>query len=249
MKPLLYIVIRKTTDCTDDAVVRAQLPDGFAPLVDLWNDTFEMPYHSFRHRLKQIAEDNHAHVAGAATARLEDVPAGALIAPVDDDDWFAPEMATVVAANRTEGCRGYRWPSRFLEVPPNFDQWLGAWRRRLFPREPLRWLCTTNNYVIEKNPDVGAVVDSHIRASEWFGHNGAAVKVLDVPLSVQHRNLASQTALLFRSGTMMTRAKLLRRHRQYRALYARGPRRLPDWCLPWMRRMAELMQALRVRRG
>ena len=77
----------------------------------------------------------------------------------------------------------------------------------------------------------------------------AVVKVLDVPLSLQNRNLASQTALLFRSGVMMTRSRLVRRHRQYRALYAKPPRALPTWCRPPIAAMAELMQSLRLRRG
>ncbi|HXQ21859.1 MAG TPA: hypothetical protein VN812_09295 [Candidatus Acidoferrales bacterium] len=244
----MYIVVRRTTDWTNEAAVRAQLPAGFAPLVGLWNDTFDMPYHHFRQQLKQIAQANHAGVKGAMPATLQDVPPGALIAPVDDDDWFSPEMAKVVADNLDERHRGYRWPSRFLEVPPNFDQWLGAWRRRLFPSTPLRWLCTTNNYVIENIPGVGWIVDSHIQATEWFVQNDALVKVLDVPLSLQNRNLASQTALLFRSGVMMTRSKLLRRHRQYRALYARPSRALLAWYGPSIASMAALMQNLRVRR-
>jgi len=245
--PLLYIVVRMTTDWTNEATVRAQLPDGFAPLVDLWDDTFDMPYHCFRQQLKQIAQANHARVEGAVTAALEDVPRGALVAPVDDDDWFSPEMAKTVADDHDGRYHGYRWPSRFLEVPPTFDQWVGAWRRRLFPSTPLVWLCTTNNYVIEKTAGLGAVVRSHMKATEWFVQNEASVKVLDVPLSVQNRNLASQTALRFGTG-VMTRSTLLRRHRQYRALYAKGPRRLPVWCRPSIAAMADLMQAIQIRR-
>jgi len=244
----LYIVVRQTTDWTSEVTVRAQLADGFAPLIDLWNDTFDMPYHHFRQQLKQIAQANHARVEDAVTAALEDVPPGALIAPVDDDDWFSPELARVVADHQDARYHGYRWPSRFLEVPPTFGQWRGAWRRRLFPNAPRLWVCTTNNYVIANTRDVGPIVSSHVQASKWFEHNDALVKVLDVPLSLQNRNLASQTTLLFRTGAM-TRSKLLRRHRQYRALYAKVPRALPAWSLPSIASMAELMQALRVRRG
>lgn len=248
MPPLLYIVVRRTTDWTNEATVRAQLPDGFAPLVELWNDTFDMPYHHFRQRLKEIAQANLARVEAAQLAPLADVPPGALIAPIDDDDWFAPDMATTVSQHRDERHRGYRWQSRFLEVPPNFDQWLGAWRRYLIPSTPLRWLCTTNNYAIETFPEVAPVVDSHIKATEWFAENEGSVKVLDAALSMQNRNIASQTALLFRSGTMMTRAKLVRRHRQYRRLYRRAIRTLPAWCETPVAEMAELMRSVHVRR-
>jgi hypothetical protein len=245
--PPVHIVVRHTTDWSDEAGVRAQLPDGFAALVDLWNDVFEMPYHRFRVRLKEIAQANLACVEGAVVSDLEQVPPGALIVPVDDDDWFSPELARVLLESRAAGFQGYRWPSRFLEVPPNFDQWLGAWRRRLIPSTPLRWLCTTNNHAIANIDGVEAIVGSHLRATDWFTRNESLVKVLDVPLSLQNRNISSQTALLFRSGTMMTRSRLRRRHRQYRALYARPPRSLPPWCRPWIEQMADLMESLRLR--
>jgi len=247
VNPLLYIVVRKTTDWTNEVAVRAQLPSGFEPLVDLWNDTFEMPYHFFRQQLKDIARDNLAQVEGAVSTTLEKVPSGALIAPIDDDDWFSPDMARIVASSRENGYRGYRWPSRFLEVPPNFDQWLGAWRRWLIPSTPLTWLCTTNNHVVEKISEADRIIGSHVEATRWFVANEPLVKVLDVPLSVQNRNIASQTALLFKSGTMMTRSKLLRRRRQYRGLYRKLPRGLPEWSRLWIARMAGLMETLEPR--
>jgi hypothetical protein len=240
-------VVRRTTDWTSEATVRAQLDHGFAALIELWNDTFDMPYFEFRQRLKQIAQANHGRVEGAVAAALKDVPPGALIAPVDDDDWFSPEMASIVAAHLDARYRGCRWPSRFLEVPPDFAQWRGAWRRRLFPNAPLLWVCTTNNYVIENSPSADSIVRSHMTASKWFEENGTSVKVLDVPLSLQNRNLASQTTLLFRRG-LMTRSKLLRRHRQYRTLYSKALRAFPAWCQPSIASMAELMQTIQIRR-
>lgn len=244
----MYIVVRRTTDWTSEAVVRAQLPDGFAPLVELWNDTFDMPFHRFRYELKQITALNHSRVEGAVTAALEDVPEGALIAPTDDDDWFAPELAKALHDNREDQYSGYRWSSRFLEVPPNLDQRLGALRRKLFPSTPLRWICTTNNHAIVNRAGIGDLVASHIRASEWFSAHDAAVKALDVSLSLQNRNLSSQTTLLFRSGTTMTRWRLLLKYRQYKALYKKAPMPGLDWCHPYIARMAELMEELHLRR-
>ena len=244
LQPLLYIVVRRTTDWSDEAGVRAQLPDRFVPAVDLWNETFSVPYHQFRQKLKDIARENHAQVEGAVTATLDEVPEGALLAPVDDDDWFAPDMAGIVARAAAADRRAFRWSSRFLEVPPDFDQWLGVWRRRIFPSTPLTWVCTTNNYVLEKAPGIERFVDSHIRASEWFVEHSTAVTVLNEALSLHNRNLASQTALMFRGGRIITRSQLLRRHRQYRSLYARSAKRLPAWSVPWIGRMAELMESL-----
>jgi hypothetical protein len=245
---LLYIVVRRTTDWKNEAVFRAQLPPGFAALVELWNDTFDMPFHIFRDELKQIAALNHAHVEGAVTTSLEAVPDGALIAPTDDDDWFSPALAKVLHDDTVDRYQAYRWPSSFLEVPINLGHRLGLLRRQLFPATPPRWICTTNNYAITNRAGVGAVLASHIRASEWFGANEAAVKKLDVPLSLQNRNLASQTSLLFRRGRM-TQAALLRKYRKYTALYSSPRMPQLEWCRPYAARMAELMEALRLRRG
>jgi hypothetical protein len=54
--------------------------------------------------------------------------------------------------------------------------------------------------------------------------------------------------MLFRSGAEMTSARLRRRHRRYRALYARPPAAGLEWSRPYIERMADLMNDLRVRR-
>jgi len=244
--PLLYIVVRRTTDWRNEAGVRAQLPDRFVGAFDLWNATFDMPYHVFRCELKRIAALSHARVEGAVVAAFEDVPDGALIAPTDDDDWFAPALAREVLRNRVDSCEGYHWPSRFLEVPTDLRHRLALWRRRLSPGRPLGWICTTNNYVLAKREDCWPLLESHVRASEWFGQHAAAVKTLDRPLSLQNRNLASQTSLSMRRRTM-TRWKLVRKYREYRCLYARAVAPGLEWCRPYMALMAELMENLHVR--
>jgi len=245
--PLLYIVVRRTTDWRNEAGVRAQLPEGFARLVDLWNDTFDMPFHLFRYELKQIAELNHSRVEGAVVAAFEDVPEDALITPTDDDDWFAPDLAKVVDHNRVDHCSGYHWPSRFLEVPTHLRHRIALLRRVLFPGRPLGWICTTNNYVLAKRGDCWPLLRSHVRASDWFGQNAAAVKQLDVPLSLQNRNLASQTSLRFREGRM-TRWKLVCKYREYNRLYGRTSVAGLEWCRPYLARLTELMENLHLRR-
>ena len=245
----LYVVTRRTTDWDDEAAVRAQLPQNFEWLVDLWNATFTMPYFQFRAALKRITLDSHARIKGAVMANLEDVPEGGLIAPCDDDDWYAPHLAAVLRDTLEPGRIGCRWKSRWIEVPPDFPQWLGAWRRRIL-KTPQIWSCTTNNYAFVKCAATEGLEKDHIRATRWFDSHPDQIKVLGDSLSVANRNLASQTSLRFAgsSAAPMTAARLRFRHWRYRTIYARRPSKGLEWAAPYIAAMANLMGELRFRR-
>jgi hypothetical protein len=113
----IYIWVRATADWSDEAAVNAQLPPAFAGKVALWNRTFSIPYHRFRHRLCEIAARNHAAIAGAVRAGWDEIPDGALVVPVDDDDWFAPDLAARLTAAWRPGVEGIHWARDFLQVP------------------------------------------------------------------------------------------------------------------------------------
>jgi hypothetical protein len=240
---MIYFVVRQTTDWGNEAVVRGQIPDGFRSAVGLWDATFLTPYHVFRQDLKRIAGLSLSRVPGAVVAPRAEVPAGAIVVPTDDDDWFAPGLAAALDAAADGGRSGYFWPSAFLEVPISLGHRLGLIRRALFPRTPPKWLCTTNNYAVAMSPALAPLIDSHIEASRWFVAHPGGVKRLGGRLSVMNRTLASRTS--FRS--VRTQKDLLRKLRRYRALY-REP--LPPdlaWCEPYVAMMRELMDALRCR--
>ena len=106
---MIYIVVRKTTEWGNKAVVHAQLPEGLRYSVGLWNSTFTLPYHLFRQELARIARINRSRIAGALCAPLAEVPAGATVVPTDDDDWFSPELATTLeTASATTHLRSRR---------------------------------------------------------------------------------------------------------------------------------------------
>ena len=149
---MIYICVRQTLEWNDEVAFRAQLPPQFAPTVDLWNATFNLPYHLFRHRVRDIARLNLSAVRAATPARWEEVPEGELALAVDDDDWFAPGVAQAVQAVRHPDRSLYRWESAFLETPIDLGHRLHLYKRRIL-RTPPKWICTTNNYALVKTPE------------------------------------------------------------------------------------------------
>ena len=90
----IHIYIRRTLQWDNEAAVMAEIRDDLKPNVQLWNSLFNIPYHLFRHRVKLIAQANLEQVKNVSITNAEQVPQGAMIVPVDDDDWFSPDLAT-----------------------------------------------------------------------------------------------------------------------------------------------------------
>lgn len=237
---MIYIWIRSTLDWENEAAFKAQLSSRLVDAVELWNRTFNIPYHLFRHRLRQIAHLNHTRVDGAKCTEWEAIPDGNLVVPVDDDDWFAPGLATTLAREQEEGISAYFWPSNFLEVPVHLQHQAGRIRRTLFPSTPNRFLCTTNNYAMVKGPEIQALLRKHTHASLWFESNmNSAVKEIGEPLSIMNRTLGSVTSLAQKRPPFAREKLLLGLHR-YRHVYSK--RASPE--LAWSQLYREMMAAL-----
>lgn len=248
--PPLHICIRSTVDWSDEAAFRHQLSPDFAPKVNAWNATFRLPYHAFRRELKTIAQANLAQVKGAVVCPWEEVPDGALVAPVDDDDWFAPHLVEAIDATARTELLGMHWQQSVLEVPINSSHRLQLMLRRWIPGLRPRWLCATNNYVIRKGSVDPRCFTSHVAASHWFPQQPPdRIEVLPQRLSLHNRSLASITSLNFGRPSISPR-RLRRRRRSYDRLYRRW-RTVPAdlaWCLPSLDRMEALMARLAERR-
>jgi hypothetical protein len=210
--------------------------------VELWNATFGLPFRRFRQELARIAEINRSRIAGASCVPRDEVPAGAIVVPTDDDDWFAPDLASALQAAIDNRYAGYYWPSRFIEVPVSLAHRLGLARRAIFPRTPPKWLCTTNNYAVAMSAVTAPLVDNHMRASDWFVAHPGAVRRLDACLSVMNRTLASQTSL----ANIGSRASLVAKFRRYGRVYRRPLPTQLAWCEPYVAMMRALMDELRV---
>jgi hypothetical protein len=246
---MVYIWIRSTGPWHDEEAFLAQLPPRFRPFVAVWNATFEMPYHRFRARVHEIAQASLAAVRGARVAAWEEIPGGALVLPVDDDDWFAPHAAEVLERERRPAAIAYVWPAEFAEKP----MWLGhriyLARRRLLPRMPPRYTCSTNSYAMQKREDNQALLGSHEKASIWVDDApDGLVQHLEDRLSMMNRTLASETQLRS-SGreTVLSRSTLIRKYRGYRRLYGRFDASRTPWARPHLARMDQLMQELTLR--
>lgn len=248
---MIYLCIRQTVDWADEDAFRAQLPPEFAPTVRMWNETFDMPYHSFRQRVREIALANAADLESVIAAPWSEIPDGALVLPADDDDWFAPDIAQTLeeAARRSPETRCFRWPETFLEVPLNFLHRIRLLERRLLGTPP-KWLCSTNNYAIVKADETARLFASHVEASRWCEAHRRAVHEISPRQSVMNRTLASRTSLGMgapRNARPISISGLLRKYWGYRTLYSKALPPETAWAAPYVRRMAELMGDLRLR--
>jgi len=243
---VIYICIRKTVNWANEAEFWSQLPSEFKPTVQIWNQSFNIPYHVFRHRVREISRLNIAAIRNAVCLDWKDVPDGELVLPVDDDDWFAADVGIALEKARDERRRGYRWDSSFLEVPIDFGHRLHLLKRRLF-RTPPKWMCTTNNYAVLKSHHSEPLFRSHIRASEWFQSHPEDVEEVGRGLSIMNRTLASRTSLALmcpETCKVIRQRTLLRKYWKYRALYRRPPVTELAWCGPYVRMMDDLMNEL-----
>jgi hypothetical protein len=239
---VIYIWVRRRVEWEDEDAFWAQVPERVKPRAELWNSTINMPFHVFRHRVREIAALNHSRIDKVTLAEWDEIPDGAKVVPVDDDDWFAPNLGEVLE-REWRGERGIHWNPLWIGIPSDFGHWVYATRRALFPFSPPHWTCDTNNYGMVKGPGTKTLLEEHGLATDWFDGPGRdAVRRIHGRHSINNRTLGSQTSLrrTKRAGEI-DRARLLRRLRRYRRLYRRPRWPAPAWAHPYLGMMAELM--------
>lgn len=241
----IHICIRQTLDWHDEAVVEARLLTEFRAKFDAWNATFTIPYHVFRQRLLAIARQSLQAVDGVVCSPLDQVPAGHLIVPVDDDDWFAPDLGHALRRAYRADAVGYLWQRTALEYRSPLARAVQTMARIAGRRD--KFICTTNNYAIRFDRSLTPVAVSHRCASEHFVRQAAAIRRIPATFGIQNRTLASQTTLAYGRPTI-THAELVALFQNHRRLYHRW-RPTPDlqWAAPYVGMMADLMTELDVR--
>lgn len=241
----MYIWVRRTLDWDDAENVRANLREGFAPKMAVWDSTFHMPYREFRSELRRIAAANLEQVRGATVVTWEEIPEGAWVLPIDDDDWFSPLIAEVLQPRvSSEKIDAILWNHDLLEVPMNLGHAVQLFVRRFYPALPQKWLCGSNNYALRKTADNMDLAFRHDLASRWFAKNPRVVTIAE-SLSVQNRSLASVTSLGWGKPSIAPGA-LRRKAERYRKLYARyrPPNTALAWTVPFVEKMSKLMDGL-----
>jgi hypothetical protein len=248
VSPTIHICIRQTLDWQDEALVNERLIPAFRPKFDAWNATFTMPYHVFRARLKAIAELNVRQIESAICTPIDRVPRGEIIVPVDDDDWFAPDLAARILQAYDREASGYLWQRARLEREATLGGLRrGVWRiGRLLGRAEVE-LCKTNNYAVRNEPHLAPLALSHLHASAYFNAHPDDVRRIPATLAIQNRNLASQTTLAWNRPTI-ERRELVVLLEEHRAIYAawKVSREL-QWAAPYIALMIELMKDIDVR--
>ena len=236
--------MRRSLDWSDQALVAERLRPEFRAKFETWNATFDMPYAGFRQRLKEIAQLNLSRVESVAHTPLEEVPPGELIVPVDDDDWFAPDVAHEIRRVFEPGQAGCHWIRQVISPSRRRRKF----RIRLRPKRlGGRYSCATNSYAVVNTPELAPLTLNHKRASEYFDAHPTHVTRIPKTLAIQNRSLASQTTLAWKRLTI-TREELIEVFHRHRDLYANWKLR-PElgWAQPCIDRMAELMEKIRVR--
>ena len=118
--------------------IPSELPPGFPNdlerRIDLWNTTFRLDFFSCRARLAQIALESWDAVDNAvipadtdpqSIATLARESPETLVCYVDDDDWFAPNLAIMLREHVNQRATAVRWGA------PLFN---GKWQFRFVPR-------------------------------------------------------------------------------------------------------------------
>jgi len=243
--PSVYVCVRHSLDWRNEALVEAHLREEMRPKVAAWNSTFDLPYREFRHRLTQIARLNLARVENAACEPLERIPPGALVVPVDDDDWFSPDLANRLLEKYDPAFPLYLWIRRVIS-PSKRRRHRFQLRLRL-KRRRKRFTCATNDYAVENFPGAAPLAFNHVRASEYFDAHPSQVRRFREVLGIQNRSMASQTAMAWRRPSI-TRDELITSFHRYRDLYSSWhlPREL-RWARPYVDLMDELMQQIHVK--
>lgn len=241
---MIYLWTRSTLDWQDEEAFWRQLRPELLEPVRLWNRSFRLPFHLFRHRLRQLSLANLREVRGAELADWDAIPEGALVVPIDDDDWLAPDLAEQLAAVSSPEWQAYRWISGFLEVPTTLRHELGLVRRRWLSETPPRHLFHTNNYAMPKTAENAPLLGRHTLADRHFKAGALPrVRYLNASASLMNRTMASTTTLWSIRGVLGP-LRLALKERRYRRLYS-GP--VPNelaWSAPYRDAMAQLMREL-----
>ncbi|MFV0442077.1 MAG: class I SAM-dependent methyltransferase [Planctomycetaceae bacterium] len=195
--------------------------------IQLWNRTFGVSYFAYRQRLKEIAELNWTRIRNLdLVVRRQDLFTVVehldrfIVLPVDDDDWFHPDVADILRRHWRPDVDAFHWPDGLYRSVPfqdRFDQ--TAAQDRLVVRH---WAgdFATNGYALTRTGVSRCNVQTrrrvlafHWAAGKTFHQPGFTRCWIDQPLSASNKSLASATNLkaLFHRADVVRNVPHLRR--------------------------------------
>ena len=167
-------------------------PENFiVDIVRVWDATFAQPFFAVRAALKDIAQQNLAHVARARRATLADSARAreTLIVPIDDDDWLHPDLFGRLAPYIRDSADGYVYGNVLCDSNVTL--------------RPLQRTCYTNNYAVSGRFVAGAR-DRLSRVYQHWDANGVfhepAFQCIEVGVYLSATNKHPASAMKLKDG-------------------------------------------------
>jgi hypothetical protein len=135
MRPI-YIVLRQSPDWSKQTYADLEKTRDFCRIIGrpetymidrvlLWDRTFRTGFFAARQFMKEISQESFRSVTGATVVPLAEVRSvldrRAFFLFTDDDDWYHPEIARVVAKLDPRACDAVLWRSAELGIINGLD--------------------------------------------------------------------------------------------------------------------------------
>jgi hypothetical protein len=203
-------------------------------VLGVWNNAFRMSYFNFRAKLQALVRDNWNAVEGATVAppgKLPLPPGFKVVVPVDDDDFFSPDLAFHLV--RTMTPLVHWWEAKLGAGSLNID------------KRPNRY--ATNQYALR-----GEAIKPGWLYHHWFVHTlRGKTRNINRFLSLNNKTVASLGVLVpnrtsYFNFRAMTKPNRIGRLRGIAKKGTRVPEVPPglEWAKPYIERVAELHQEL-----
>lgn len=208
-------------ECSNSArAMSVDQKQAFLKSIRLWNRTFGLSYFAYRQRLKEIAELSWTRIRNLdLVVRRQDLFTVLdrldryIVLPVDDDDWFHPDVADVLRQHWQPGIDAFHWPDGLYRPVPFQDRFQQtASQERLGVRH---WPgdFSTNGYALTRSgfsrcnaQAKPRVLAFHWTAGKTFHQPEFTRCFIERPLSASNKSLASATNL----KALLQRADLVR---------------------------------------
>lgn len=177
--------------------------------VALWDDCLAVDYRRFRHELKIIAARTWAATGAAVVDQHAFDPAGiqaaSLVAFVDDDDWFAPDLFEALEPHRHHDY--LVWGS--VRLGGFYNDAAAAENTTALMKRDIELLSYTNNYAVTAAALLRHGLDrlaEHFNAQTMMASGVLDVALLDRYLSVANKSAAATLSALHNLASPAFRA-------------------------------------------